>query len=72
MAMLEQADTRGHKVAESIQKQAAQLRTAAYQRRRAELKKIPSKLVVLFAVHIIPFIMILTLLPAFSTMGAGL
>ncbi len=72
MRILEAADTRGHKVAESIRKQAESLRTAAYQRRRAEMKRIPTKLVVTFAAHILPFIMILTLMPAFFAMSGAL
>ncbi|MCP4792008.1 MAG: hypothetical protein GY882_01530 [Actinomycetia bacterium] len=72
MSTLEQAHTRGHAMGEMLAAQATSLRIAAYQRRRAVIKKVPSKLVVTFALHIVPFILTLTFLPAMLALGGGL
>lgn len=69
---LYQAYTDGVPVAESLRGQAAQLRHQEYQRKRALLKKLPTKLVFMIAVHLLPFLFVLTALPtlyALRSMG---
>jgi Flp pilus assembly protein TadB len=66
---LGQAELGGTKVVESIGRQAESLRLKAHQNRRAEIKKIPVKLVIAFAVHFLPLIFVVTMLPLVSSLG---
>jgi pilus assembly protein TadC len=67
---LGQAEVGGTKVVESIGRQAESLRLKAHQNRRAEIKKIPVKLVVAFALHFLPLIFVVTMLPLVSSLGS--
>jgi len=59
----------GVRVAETIQVQAAQLREQTHQRRRGELRKLPTKLIFVFAAHFLPLVFILTLVPSITAIS---
>jgi Flp pilus assembly protein TadB len=65
-----QAHLQGDLVAENLARQASNLRMAAFQRRRAELKKLPIKLVLLIALHLLPLVFIVGLLPVVAALGS--
>lgn len=54
---------------DSIRKQTAALRTLQYQDRRSYAKKMPVKMVGIFAIHFLPLVLILSFLPVFSTLS---
>jgi Flp pilus assembly protein TadB len=65
-----QAHLRGAQLADNIAKQAASLRVTEFQRQRADAKRMPVKLVVVFAVFFLPFLFTIVLLPVvFSLRG---
>jgi len=66
-----QAHLEGASVASSLSRQADILRAAAYQRKRAELKKLPIKLVLIIGLHFLPVLFILALLPVIVNFGAA-
>lgn len=67
---LYQSYTDGVKVADALRAQAAQLRHQQHQRKRAVLKKLPNKLVFVIALHLLPFLFVVTLLPSLAAMGS--
>lgn len=67
---LHQSFTEGVEIADVIRSQAIQLRHQEHQRKRAELKKLPTKLVFITALHLLPFLFIVTVLPSFHAMGS--
>ena len=60
---LGQSHLEGMKVTASLAKQADSLRAQSFQRRRGHLKKLPTKLVVIFALHFLPMLFVLTMVP---------
>lgn len=56
---------------DSIRKQTAALRVLQYQSRRSYAKKMPVRIVGIFAVHFLPLVLILSFLPVFTAL-AGL
>lgn len=69
-ASLYRAHVQGSRVMDLLSKQAEGLRQMAYQRTRARLKRLPIRLVLIFAIHLLPLVFILTLLPAITTLGS--
>lgn len=63
-----QAHLEGAKVVESIAAQADSLRKLHFERRRAEVKKLPVKFVFIFAAHMITSMMMLALAPAIASL----
>lgn len=66
-----QAHVEGARVASSLGRQAELLRTSAYQRKRAELKKLPIKLVLIIGMHFLPVLFTVALLPVVAGLGGG-
>jgi Flp pilus assembly protein TadB len=62
-AALLSAQVEGTKVLDNIAGQADALRTQMYQRRRAEAKKLPVKLVMIFGLHLLPLLFIIAGIP---------
>lgn len=62
---LMQAHLEGAKVIRNLQSQAEALRVTAHQRKREEMKKLPVKLVIIFAMHLLPVLFVAALLPTF-------
>jgi Flp pilus assembly protein TadB len=60
---LGQAHIEGTRVSETLQRQAESLRNQYHQIRRARMKKMPLTLIVAFAVHFLPFLFVLVLVP---------
>lgn len=60
------------KVVSALTAQAESMRRVAYQRRRAQMKKLPTKLVFVFALHFMPLLFILAFLPVVITMAGAL
>jgi Flp pilus assembly protein TadB len=60
---LGQAAIGGVKVTESLARQAQSLRLKAHQKRRAKIKGIPVTLVIAFALHFLPLLFVVTMLP---------
>jgi pilus assembly protein TadC len=69
MTALMQAHLDGAKVLRNLQSQAEALRMAAHQRRRENMKKLPVKLVMIFSLHLIPALFVVTLVPTFTAMA---
>lgn len=66
-----QAHQSGTRVSDTIAAQAAGLRASLYQAHRARIKKIPIKLVVIIAIHLIVPLIAIALLPAVLTFTGG-
>lgn len=64
MIALLKATEEGRAVKDVLRAQADAVRTAVYQQRRADSKKLPNKLTMLFFGHMMPLLFIVTLLPA--------
>lgn len=60
---LYQAQVQGVQITEPLRRQADSLRVKHHQERRAKVKRIPVKLIVAFAVHFLPLLFILVLVP---------
>lgn len=60
-----QAQMEGTKVLENLHSQAASLRVVAYQHQRAEVKKLPIKMVIILGVHLLPLLFTIALFPLF-------
>lgn len=54
----------GIRVADNLTAQANALRAAMYQQRRADAKKLPVRLIVVFGIHLLPLMFAITLVPA--------
>lgn len=67
---LYQSYTDGVRVSETLRAQAEQLRHAEHQRKRGMLKKLPNKLVFIIALHLLPFLFVITVLPTLHAMGS--
>lgn len=67
---LMQAHLEGAKVIQNLQSQAQALRDEAHQRSRGELKKLPVKLVIIIALHLLPVLFVAALLPTFISLGS--
>jgi pilus assembly protein TadC len=70
LATLAQGHIEGAKVTKTIESQAESLRQLAYQRERGKLKKLPVKLVMIIALHVIPLLLTVMLLPALVALGS--
>lgn len=69
---LAQAEERGASVREMLERQRDSLRHEAHQRARAEIKKIPTKIVFVFGIHFMPVLFSVALVPlvaAFTEIG---
>lgn len=66
---LYQSYTDGVGAASVLRAQADQLRHQEHQRKRATLKKLPNKLVFIIALHLLPFLFVVTVLPSLFAMG---
>jgi Flp pilus assembly protein TadB len=64
-----QSHTEGASVSANLARQAEMLRSASFQRKRAELKKLPVKLVLIIGMHFLPALFILVLLPTALSLG---
>lgn len=69
MNSLYEAHAQGVAIADALATQAEQLRYEDHQRRRALLKKLPNKMVFVIALHLMPFLFAITLLPTFYSLG---
>ena len=58
------AQLEGVKVVDNVRAQADSLRVQLYQQRRAEAKKLPVKLILIFGIHMLPMLFIIGLIPA--------
>lgn len=58
-----QAQVEGSKIIENLASQAQSLRVAAFQRQRAEIKKLPVRMVVMFGLHLLPLLFVVALIP---------
>lgn len=67
---LYQSYTDGTGVTEALRAQAEQLRHQEHQRKRAMLKQLPNKMVFIIALHLLPFIFVVTVLPTLFAMGS--
>lgn len=67
-AML-QSYLEGARVSETIAAQAVALRSKAFDQRIAEINKLPNKLLFIMALHLLPFIFLLVLIPTFLALG---
>jgi Flp pilus assembly protein TadB len=65
-----QAHLEGAKVVQNLARQAESLRIAQFQARRAEAKKLPVKLIVIFGLHLMPMVFVIALIPAFMSLGS--
>lgn len=59
-----QAQLEGSRVIDNLKGQAEALRTVQYQRKRSEAKKMPVKLILMMAMHFLPLLFIVALIPA--------
>lgn len=64
-----QAHIEGAKANATLKRQAEALRKKAYERQRADAKKLPVKIVLIMGLHFLPFLFVLTLLPVFLSFG---
>lgn len=69
---LRNAYIEGTPVVDSLNQQAEALRRALFQRQRAWAKRLPTTLVIVFAVHFMPLLIVLALLPIIVGLGQGL
>lgn len=69
---LAQSYTQGGGAADTLRKQAIQLRKLAYENTRAKLKLLPTKLVVVMGIHLMPTLFIVTLVPIAIQLTSGL
>jgi pilus assembly protein TadC len=69
---LRNAYIEGTPVSESLNQQSEALRRALFQRQRARAKRMPTTLVIVFAIHFMPLLIILALLPIIVGLGQGL
>lgn len=65
---LYQSYSDGVRIADSLRSQAEALRHQEYQRTRAALKKLPNKMVFIIALHLLPFLFVVTVLPTLFAM----
>lgn len=59
----------GVRVADNLRGQAAALRKSAHERTRAKLKVLPNKLVFIIALHLLPALFVVTLMPTLLELG---
>jgi Flp pilus assembly protein TadB len=69
---LRNAYIEGTPVSESLNQQSEALRRALFQRQRAKAKRMPTTLVIVFAIHFMPLLIILALLPIIVGLGQGI
>lgn len=60
---LYQSQIQGVQIIEPLRKQANSLRVRRYQEQRAKIKRIPVKLIVAFAMHLLPLLFIIVMVP---------
>ena len=72
MTTLQNAYIEGVPAVETLKQQSESLRRLFYQSKRAEAKKLPTKLIIIFAIHFLPLLIILAMLPVIVGMGTGL
>lgn len=64
-----QADRTGARVASNLALQASALRTEAFQRQRGRNRKLPVQLVLIFALHFLPLLLVVVLVPVLISLG---
>lgn len=69
---LKNAYIEGTPAIESLVQQGEALRRALFQRQRARAKRMPTTLVIVFAIHFMPLLIVLALLPVVVGLGQGL
>jgi Flp pilus assembly protein TadB len=69
---LQNAYIEGVPAVETLKQQSAALRRQFYQNKRGEAKKLPTKLIIIFAIHFLPLLITLALLPVIVGMGSGI
>jgi tight adherence protein C len=69
LATLLNGEIGGSRVTADLQRQAATLRALNHQHRRETNKRLPVKLVVIFAVHLLPLLLIAILVPILLSLG---
>ena len=66
---LQQAELEGAKILDSLASQAKSLREHAFQMQRAEVKKLPVSMVVMFGMHLLPFLFVVALYPTLVSLS---
>ncbi len=66
---LAQAEQQGSSVRELLEKQRDALRHESFQKQRAEIKKIPTKIVFVFALHFMPVLFAVAFVPLIAALG---
>lgn len=66
-AAIAQAEQQGISVREMLEKQRDALRHESHQRARAEIKKIPTRIVLVFGIHFMPVLFAIALVPLISS-----
>jgi len=69
---LQNAYIEGVPAVETLKQQSISLRRQFFQKKRGEAKKLPTKLIIIFAIHFLPLLITLALLPVTVGMGTGL
>jgi Flp pilus assembly protein TadB len=66
---LYQAQVQGAQVTDNLRRQADSLRVKAHQERRAKIKRVPVKMIVAFAIHLLPLLFVLVMIPLLVGLG---
>jgi Flp pilus assembly protein TadB len=69
---LQNAYLEGVPAVETLRQQSLSLRRQFFQKKRGEAKKLPTKLIIIFAIHFLPLLITLALLPVIVGMGTGI
>ena len=67
--LLRGAELEGAKILDSLASQAKSLREHAFQMQRAEVKKLPVSMVVMFGMHLLPFLFVVALYPTLVSLS---
>jgi tight adherence protein C len=68
-ATLLQSQLEGTRVLDNLIAQAEALRKVAFQRQRAEVKKLPNKMVIILGIHLMPLLFVVALFPLVTGLG---
>lgn len=58
--------TEGARVLDVLERQAESLRLQTYNRRRGEMKKLPTKMIIVFGIHFLPMLFVVAMIPLFA------
>lgn len=64
-----QSYIKGGEIRDALAKQSDSLRVKAYQRRRMVMKRLPVKFIVTFAIHFLPLLMVMGMIPLFFALS---